>query len=78
MSYAESNNIKLYPSVDNQQFKTGNGYWNMTNTSIRVSNAYSQISVYDLAHGIANEYYSPLSLFTPASYNKAFTKLISS
>ena len=78
MSYAESNNIKLYPSVDNQQFKTGNGYWNMTNTSIRVSNAYSQISVYDLAHGITNEYYSPLSLFTPASYNKAFTKLISS
>lgn len=76
MNYASANNIKLYPSVDNQQFKTGNGYWNMTNTSIRVSNAYSQISIYDLAHGIANEYYKPLSLFTPASYNRAFGKLV--
>ncbi len=78
MSYAEANNIKLYPSVDNQQFKTGNGYWNMTNTAIRVSNAYSQISVFDLAHGIANEYYDPLSLFSPASYSKAFNKLLKS
>ncbi len=77
-SYAESNNIQLFPSVDNQQFKTGNGYWNMTNTSIRVSNAYSQIPVFDLAHGIENKYYKPLSLFTPASYEKAFGKLIKS
>lgn len=76
--YADSNNIKLFPSVDNQQFKTGNGYWNMTNTSIRVSNAYAQIPVFDLAHGIENKYYSSLSLFTPASYEKAFGKLISS
>lgn len=76
--YAESNNIKLYPSVDNQQFKTGNGYWNMTNTSIRVSNAYAQIPVFDLAHGIENKYYKSLSLFTPASYDKAFTRLLAS
>lgn len=76
--YAESNNIKLFPQVDNQQFKTGNGYWNMTNTAIRVSNAYSQIVVFDLAHGVENKYYKPLSLFTPASYEKAFNKLISS
>ena len=76
MDYSASNNIKLFPSVDNQQFKTGNGYWNMTNTSIRVSNAYAQIPVFDLAHGIENKYYKPLSLFTPASYDKAFDKLI--
>ena len=75
-SYAEANNIALFPSVDNQQFKTGNGYWNMTNTSIRVSNAYAQIPVFDLAHGIENKYYASLSLFTPASYDKAFSKLI--
>lgn len=78
MSYAESNNIKLFPSVDNQQFKTGNGYWNMTNTAIRVSNAYSQIPVFDLAHGIENKYYKSLSLFTPASYERAFGKLLKS
>ncbi|MGN1106998.1 MAG: DUF5696 domain-containing protein, partial [Huintestinicola sp.] len=64
------------PVVDNQQFKTGNGYWNMTNTSIRVSNAYAQIPVFDLAHGIENKYYKSLSLFSPASYDRAFGKLI--
>lgn len=77
-AYSEANNIKLFPQVDNQQFKTGNGYWNMTNTAIRVSNAYSQIVVFDPAHGIENKYYKPLSLFTPASYEKAFNKLITS
>lgn len=74
--YADSNNIALFPSIDNQQYKTGNGYWAMTNTAIRVSNAYSRIPVYDLAHGVENKYYKPLSLFSPASYNKAFSKLI--
>ncbi|MBQ5316495.1 MAG: hypothetical protein J6I96_02970 [Oscillospiraceae bacterium] len=75
-SYADQNNIVIYPSVDNTLFKTGNGYWSMTNTSVRVSNAYSRIPVYDLAHGVENKYYSPLSLFSPASYSKAFNKLI--
>ena len=77
-SYADQNNIALFPSVDNQQYKSGNGYWVMTNTAIRVSNAYSRIPVYDLAHGVENKYYKPLSLFSPASYQKAFSKLISS
>lgn len=77
-SYAASNNIQLFPVIDNQQFKTGNGYWSMTNTAIRVSNAYSRIPIFDLAHGIENKYYKPLSLFSPASYDKAFGKLIKS
>ncbi|MBQ5332665.1 MAG: hypothetical protein J6K92_05350 [Oscillospiraceae bacterium] len=76
--YASANNIQIFPVIDNQQFKTGNGYWSMTNTSIRVSNAYSKIPVFDLAHGIENKYYKPLSLFSPASYDKAFGKLIKS
>ncbi|MBQ7990567.1 MAG: hypothetical protein IJ251_05925 [Oscillospiraceae bacterium] len=77
-SYADANGIPLYPSVDNTQFKTGNGYWDMTNTSIRVSNAYAKLPVYDLAHGTENKYYTPLSLFSPASYKKAYSKLINS
>ncbi|MGN0665552.1 MAG: DUF5696 domain-containing protein [Huintestinicola sp.] len=78
MEYASQTGISLFPSVDNQQFKTGNGYWDMTNTSIRVSNAYSRILIYDLAHGVENQYYKPLALFTPASYDKAYSKLIKS
>lgn len=77
-AYADQNSIALFPSVDNTQYKTGNGYWSMTNTAIRVSNAYARLPVYDLAHGVENKYYSPLSLFSPASYNKAYTRLINS
>ena len=77
-SYASSNGISLFPSVDNTQYKTGNGYWTMTNTAIRVSNAFARLPVYDLAHGVENKYYSPLSLFSPASYEKAYSKLIKS
>ncbi len=76
--YCNENGIQLFPSTDNQQFRTGNGYWSMTNTAIRVSNAYARIIVYDLAHGTENQYYDARSLFSPASYTKAFTKLISS
>lgn len=77
-SYCGENGIKLFPSVDNQQFRTGNGYWSMTNTAIRVSNAYARIIVYDLAHGVENQYYDQLSLFSPASYQKAFGSVVSS
>ncbi len=77
-SYCKTNGIELFASVDNQQFKSGNGYLTITNTSIRVSNAYSRQIVYDLAHGVENQYYDSLALFTPASYVKTFTKLIKS
>lgn len=77
-SYAESNNIALYPDVDNLTFKSSLSYPTVTNTAIRVSNAYSRQIVYDLAHGVENQYYKSMSLFSPASYDKAFNKLIDS
>lgn len=76
MNYADANNITVYPDVDNQTFKSGNGYMTVTNTAIRVSNSYSRQIVYDLAHGVENQYYKSLSLFSPASFEKAFSKLV--
>ncbi|MDE7288549.1 MAG: hypothetical protein K2N71_03465, partial [Oscillospiraceae bacterium] len=38
MSYANSNGITIYPAVDNLTFKSGGGYFTMTDTTIRVSN----------------------------------------
>ena len=78
MNYAASNNIKVYPDADNFSFRSSLGYSTITNTSIRVSNSYSRQIVYDLAHGVENKYYKSLSLFSPASYDKAFSKLIKS
>ena len=78
LSYAESNNIDIYPAVDNLTFRSSLGYWTMTNTAIRVSNAYSRQLTYDLAYGIENKYYDALSLLSPRAYEKVFTKLSNS
>ena len=78
MNYAASNNIKIYPAVDNLTFKSGGGYFTMTDTSIRVSNAYSRQIIYDLAHGVENKYYDAMSLLSPKAYEKMFKNLASS
>lgn len=74
MSYAADNNIDIYPCIDNLTFKTGNGYWTMTDTAIRVSNAYSRQIIYDLAYGIENQFYKAMSLLAPSCYDDVFEK----
>lgn len=78
LSYAESNNITIYPNVQNLTFKSGGGYFTVTNTALRVSNSYSRQFVYDYAYGIQNKYYKALSLLSPLSYEKMFNNLSSS
>ncbi len=75
MDYAEANNITIYPEVDNLTFKSGGGYFTMTDTAIRVSNAYSRQIEYDLAHGVENKFYKAMSLLSPRKYEKMFTNL---
>lgn len=75
MDYAKSNNITIYPEVDNLTFKSGSGYFTMTDTAIRVSNAYSRQIEYDLAHGVENKFYDAMSLLSPRKYAKMFTNL---
>ncbi len=76
--YAEANSIELYPAVDNLTFESGNGYFTMTDTAIRVSNAYSRQIVYDLNHGVENKFYDAISLLSPRKYEKMFTSLTKS
>ena len=76
--YAEENGIALYPGVDNLTFETGNGYFTMTDTAIRVSNAYSRQIEYDLAHGVENKFYDAISLLSPRKYEKMFKSLAKS
>ena len=75
MDYAKSNNVTIYPEVDNLTFKSGNGYFTMTDTAIRVSNAYSRQIEYDLAHGVENKFYDAMSLLSPRKYAKMFTNI---
>ncbi|MCM1328186.1 MAG: DUF5696 domain-containing protein [Ruminococcus sp.] len=78
MNYANSNGITIYPEVDNLTFKSGGGYFTMTDTTIRVSNAYSRQIEYDLAHGIENKFYKSMSLLSPRKYEKMFSNLAKS
>ena len=75
MAYASSNDITIYPAVDNLTFKSGGGYFTMTDTAIRVSNAYSRQVEYELAHGVENKYYKAMSLLSPRKYSKVFDNL---
>ena len=76
--YAEANGIALYPGVYNLTFESGNGYFTMTDTAIRVSNAYSRQIEYDLAHGVENKFYDAISLLSPRKYEKMFDNLAKS
>ena len=78
LEYANANNITIYPAVNNLTFKSGNGYFTMTDTTIRVSNAFSRQVVYDLAHGIENKFYKSMSLLSPRKYEKMFNNLADS
>lgn len=78
MEYAENNGITVYPAVDNLTFESGGGYFTMTDTAIRVSNAYSRQIEYDLAHNIENQFYDAMSLLSPRKYEKVFNNLAKS
>lgn len=78
LSFAESNNISIYPNVDNLTFKSGNGYWTVTDTAIRVSNAYSRQITYDYAYGIENKFYKSMALLAPGAYERMFNNLAKS
>lgn len=47
----------------------------MTDTAIRVSNAYSRQIEYDLAHGVENKFYDAMSLLSPRKHAKMFANL---
>lgn len=75
LDYSAQNNISLYPFADNLTFNSGNGYFTFSDTAVRVSTAFSRQIKYDLAHGVENRFYKPLSLLSPASFDRVFSGL---
>ncbi len=75
LKFAKDNEILVYPGVDNLTFKTGNGFFTWTDTSIRVSGSYARRYTYDLAHGVPSGFFKPMSLFSPSSYKDAYEAL---
>lgn len=78
MKYADENDIAIYPGVDNLTFRSSLKYWSMTNTAVRVSNAFSRQFTYDLAYGVENKFYDAMALLSPNAYDKMFSSLAKS
>ncbi len=77
MSFAESNGITVYPSLDNMEMESSSwGYWTFTSTATRVSNSYSRQTQYNPAFGAATDI-AP-ALLTPTVYSKVFDEITSS
>lgn len=68
------NNFLFYPTSDNRNFVSGNGYNSLNSTCIRVSGQYSRIVSYDRAYGIPDGFSKNKSLLSPEYFNEVFTE----
>lgn len=73
-SYLSDKGFEFYPSSDNRDFYSGNGYYSFTSTSVRVSGAYSRIVSYDRAYGIPDGFKKNMSLLSPNLFSEVFTE----
>ncbi|MBQ8296740.1 MAG: hypothetical protein IJX77_03055 [Ruminococcus sp.] len=70
--YLEEKGFELYPTSDNRDFYSGNGYYSFSSTAVRVSGAYSRIVSYDRAYGIPDGFKDNMSLLSPSYFNEVF------
>lgn len=75
LSYASSNGVTIYPTVDNRTFVSGSGYYTFTDTTVRISGSYARIYDYDLAYGTQSSSSDPLSLLSPAAFQEVYADL---
>jgi hypothetical protein len=73
-----SDSLTVYGSLNNFTFEKGSfGYFQLSNTAVRVSSAYSRQSSYSPAFGVAESGVSP-ALIAPNTYTKIFSQALSS
>lgn len=65
---------ELYPVSDNRCFYSGGGYNSFSDTSVRISGAYSRIVSYDRAYGIPDGFRKNMSLLSPNSFSEVLTE----
>lgn len=75
LSYADSNGVTIYPTVDNKTFASGNGYFTFSDTTVRISGSYARIYDYNLAYGTQSTVNKPLSLLSPSTFTDIYAKL---
>ncbi len=75
LSLADERNIAVYPTVDNQTFVSGSGYYTFTDTTVRISGSYARVYDYNLAYGNQSSVNKPLSLLSPEAFPEIYEKL---
>jgi len=69
--------VSFYPSVNNVTFKSGNGYWEFTDTALRTSGQYSRQLSYNLAYGTQDSTKDPVSLLSHSAVSEMYSDLAS-
>lgn len=72
--FVKNNDILFYPTADNRDFVSGNGYNSLNSTCVRVSGQYSRIVSYDRAYGIPDGFSKNKSLLSPEYFREVFTE----
>ncbi len=74
-AYLDAEDIDWYAAFSNTAFYSGNGYWALTDTAVRVSGAFARIVDYESAYGVPYGKKKTMSLLSPAAFPKLFEKL---
>lgn len=74
-TYLETQKIDFYPSVSNTAFYSGNGYYALRDTAVRVSGAFARIVDYERAYGVPYSDKKPMSLLSPSAFDALYKKL---
>ena len=78
MDFMGTDGVTVYPSLNNFTMnKSSAGYWTLTSTAIRISNAYSRQSSYSLSFGVAQKGVAP-ALLSPSKYQDTFEEITES
>ena len=75
--YMDSNSIAWYPTVNNSAYYSGQGYWSLTDTAVRVSGSFARIVDYERAYGVPSGEKKTMSLLSPATFPELYEKLVS-
>ncbi len=73
--YLAEQDIAFYPSVNNKVFKSGNGFYAFTDTTIRISGSYSRQLTYNLSYGVQDSSVKTKSLLSPGTFTDLYNKL---
>lgn len=73
--YFSDNEVLFYPVSENITFRSGNGFWEFTDTALRTSGQYARRIFYSPAYGTQDGTRKPVSLLSPALFGEIFGKL---